>query len=120
MLGEIDCAACQHLLLTRRPAAAKCRPATAAASLTAGVAASTCAGFTFAAWTLTAFAIGCLADVLIHRVVLAIVATLPLAPFGKPSATTVARCLTQHGYTHWTRYQPVSRFWPSSRSRTAG
>jgi hypothetical protein len=22
------------------------------------------------------------------------------------------RCLAQHGYTHWTSYQPGSRFWP--------
>jgi hypothetical protein len=25
---------------------------------------------------------------------------------------TVLRYLTHHGYTHWTRYQPGSRFWP--------
>ena len=37
---------------------------------------STCAGVTFAAWTLAAFAIGVLAGVLIRRVVPAIVATL--------------------------------------------
>ena len=22
------------------------------------------------------------------------------------------QCLAQHGYTHWTSYQPASRFWP--------
>jgi hypothetical protein len=22
------------------------------------------------------------------------------------------QCLAQHGYTHWTSYQPGSRFWP--------
>ncbi len=25
---------------------------------------------------------------------------------------TIARCLSQHGYTWWTSYQPASRFWP--------
>ena len=24
----------------------------------------------------------------------------------------VAHCLSQHGYTQWTSYQPASRFWP--------
>ena len=24
----------------------------------------------------------------------------------------VQQCLAQHGYTHWTSYQPGSRFWP--------
>jgi hypothetical protein len=31
---------------------------------------------------------------------------------GKPSSGTFAQCLTQHGYTLHTRYQPASRFWP--------
>src|SRR5487761_1339778 len=31
---------------------------------------------------------------------------------GKPSSTTIAGCLVQHGYVQWTRYQPASRFWP--------
>jgi hypothetical protein len=31
---------------------------------------------------------------------------------GKPSSGTLAHCLTQHGYTLWTSYQPASRFWP--------
>lgn len=31
---------------------------------------------------------------------------------GKPSSGTFAQCLTQHGYTVHTRYQPASRFWP--------
>jgi hypothetical protein len=130
----------------------------------------------FAAWTLTAFAIGGLAGMLIRRVVPAIVATLaaytglallaanllrqhyltplvtsrlnvpgsawimsrwwtkggtlafagqppegllqqycsssPAGPLGKPSHQTLFQCLSQHGYTTWTRYQPVSRFWP--------
>jgi hypothetical protein len=35
-----------------------------------------------------------------------------LGPFGKPSPGTLAQCLSQHGYTQWTRYQPASRFWP--------
>lgn len=30
----------------------------------------------------------------------------------KPSGESVPRCLSQHGYTLWTRYQPASRFWP--------
>jgi hypothetical protein len=30
---------------------------------------------------------------------------------GKASLTP-AQCLAQHGYTHWTSYQPGSRFWP--------
>jgi hypothetical protein len=132
-------------------------------------------GLAFTGWTLTAFAIGGLAGMLIRRVVPAIVATLivyaglalaaglalrqhyltPLVtsklnvpasalitsnwgtkdgtiaftgrpPFdllnrfcppsamgpGKPSPGALAQCLTQHGYTLWTRYQPASRFWP--------
>jgi hypothetical protein len=24
---------------------------------------------------------------------------------------SLAQCLTQHGYTQWTSYQPASRFW---------
>ena len=31
---------------------------------------------------------------------------------GKPSPGTLAQCLSQHGYTQWTSYQPASRFWP--------
>jgi hypothetical protein len=31
---------------------------------------------------------------------------------GKPSSGTITQCLSQHGYTLWTRYQPASRFWP--------
>lgn len=33
-------------------------------------------------------------------------------PINKPSTETLARCLTHHGYTLWTSYQPASRFWP--------
>jgi hypothetical protein len=135
-------------------------------------------GVGFASWTLTAFAIGALAGILIRRVVPAIVATLaaytglalvtglflrqhyltPLVtsnlnlpgsasiisqrwtkggtfaftgrppidllqqlcaapPLGsvpdrKPSAVSLAQCLSSHGYTQWTSYQPASRFWP--------
>ena len=135
-------------------------------------------GIVFAAWTLTAVAIGVLAGMLIRRVVPAIVATLaaytglalaagnflslhylrplvtsnPRVPdsawifsqwwtkrgkfafagpppndvlrqFCPPSVVgpgrlakaphgTLAQCLSQHGYTQWTRYQPASRFWP--------
>jgi hypothetical protein len=28
------------------------------------------------------------------------------------SGLSPAQCLTQHGYTQWTSYQPGSRFWP--------
>ena len=130
-------------------------------------------GVAFAAWTLAAFAIGCLAGLLIRRVVPAIVATLVsyaglafaaglflrqhyLTPLlttsnngpgsawvigqwftkgGKfafvvpqksgliagliqqhcpsaPASLTLGQCLAKHGYTQWTSYQPVSRFWP--------
>ena len=31
---------------------------------------------------------------------------------GPSSIQTPAQCLTQHGYTLWTNYQPGSRFWP--------
>jgi ABC-2 family transporter protein len=31
---------------------------------------------------------------------------------GKPSSLSIAQCLTRHGYTQWTRYQPAGRFWP--------
>ena len=31
---------------------------------------------------------------------------------GKPSPGTLAQCLSRHGYTQWTSYQPASRFWP--------
>jgi len=30
---------------------------------------------------------------------------------GKPALGTLAQCLSQHGYTRWTSYQPASRFW---------
>jgi hypothetical protein len=133
-------------------------------------------GVAFAGWTLTAFAIGALAGMLIRRVVPAIAATLvvyaglafaaggflrqhylaplvtsrpnvpgsgwiisqwwtkggtfafagfppdsvlnqfcssvPSGPFGKGSQQAFAACLSQHGYTQWTSYQPASRFWP--------
>ena len=36
----------------------------------------------------------------------------PAGPLGKPSQQTFFQCLSQHGYTQWTSYQPVSRFWP--------
>jgi hypothetical protein len=29
----------------------------------------------------------------------------------KPSPGSLAQCLSQHGYTQWTRYQPAGRFW---------
>ena len=29
----------------------------------------------------------------------------------KPLPGSVAQCLSQHGYTRWTGYQPASRFW---------
>jgi hypothetical protein len=131
-------------------------------------------GVGFAAWALTAFAIGGLVGTLIRRVVPAIVATLVaytglalvagnflrqhyLTPLttsklnipasawitrqwgtkggvfafagrppislleqfcppaavgpGKPSSGTFAQCMSQHGYTLWTSYQPANRFW---------
>jgi hypothetical protein len=132
-------------------------------------------GITFAAWTLTAFAIGVLAGILIRRIVPAIAATLAayaglafvtglylrphyLAPVvtsaqnvsdsasvlsqwgtrnghfafaGQPplslleqycsapareahvsKTAIITQCLSPHGYTWWTSYQPASRFWP--------
>jgi hypothetical protein len=36
----------------------------------------------------------------------------PTGKGGKPSFGTFAQCLAPHGYTHWTSYQPASRFWP--------
>ena len=33
-------------------------------------------------------------------------------PLGKGSPGTLAQCFVQHGYTQWTSYQPVTRFWP--------
>jgi hypothetical protein len=132
-------------------------------------------GTAFAAWTLSAFAIGVLAGMLIRRIVPAIAATLavyaglalttnlflrehylPPLSTNKPdlpasawavsqwytkdgkfafpargsqlvdtvvqlcqpgtrgpgtSGVSPAQCLTQHGYTQWTTYQPGSRFW---------
>jgi hypothetical protein len=38
-------------------------------------------------------------------------AVRPVGPTGKPSHETLLQCLSQHGYTLWTRYQPASRFW---------
>ena len=35
----------------------------------------------------------------------------PVGPGGKPKAVSLAGCLTPHGYTQWTSYQPASRFW---------
>jgi hypothetical protein len=36
----------------------------------------------------------------------------PVGPLGKPSHQTFFQCLSQHGYTTWTSYQPATRFWP--------
>ena len=30
---------------------------------------------------------------------------------GKPSPGSLAQCLSRHGYTQWTSYQPAGRFW---------
>jgi ABC-2 family transporter protein len=38
--------------------------------------------------------------------------SLPSGPFGKTSQQAFVQCLSQHGYTQWTSYQPASRFWP--------
>jgi hypothetical protein len=35
-----------------------------------------------------------------------------VGPFGKPSLLSLAQCLSQHGYTQWTSYHPISQFWP--------
>jgi len=34
-----------------------------------------------------------------------------VGPGHGPKAVGLAECLTQHGYTQWTSYQPASRFW---------
>jgi hypothetical protein len=96
-------------------------------------------GIVFAAWTLAAFAIGALAGMLIRRIVPAMAATLaaytglalvtwlflrehyPLAlvttnpnidsgPFSVHDPWVLSTWHT--GHTQWTRYIPVSRFWP--------
>jgi ABC transporter len=41
----------------------------------------------------------------------------PAPPVGarvvdKPPPGSLAQCLSLHGYTQWTSYQPASRFWP--------
>jgi hypothetical protein len=36
----------------------------------------------------------------------------PVGAFGKPKAEALAQCLTPHGYTQWTSYQPASQYWP--------
>ena len=38
--------------------------------------------------------------------------SVPSGSFGKPSQQSFVQCLSQHGYTQWTSYQPGSRFWP--------
>ena len=38
--------------------------------------------------------------------------SLPAAQ-GKPELAVLAGCLSRHGYTQWTSYQPSSRFWSS-------
>ena len=35
----------------------------------------------------------------------------PVGPGGDPKSVSLAGCLTPHGYTQWTAYQPASRFW---------
>ena len=40
-----------------------------------------------------------------------IVNALSQACAGSPNVSS-AQCLTQHGYTQWSSYQPASRFWP--------
>jgi hypothetical protein len=35
-----------------------------------------------------------------------------VGPDGKPKQVGLAECLTPHGYTQWTSFQPASRFWP--------
>jgi hypothetical protein len=38
--------------------------------------------------------------------------SIPSGPFGKGSPQGFTECLSPHGYTQWTSYQPASRFWP--------
>ena len=38
--------------------------------------------------------------------------SVPSGPYGKGSPQAFVQCLSQHGYTQWTSYQPASRFWP--------
>jgi hypothetical protein len=35
----------------------------------------------------------------------------PAGPFRKPSPAFPAQCLSHHGYTLWTSFQPAGRFW---------
>jgi len=47
--------------------------------------------------------------------VIHVLQTAPAQVAGKggiPKALNTARYLLRHGYTHWTSYQPASRFWP--------
>jgi hypothetical protein len=37
--------------------------------------------------------------------------SIPLGPYGKGLPQAFVQCLSQHGYTQWTSYQPASRFW---------
>ena len=36
----------------------------------------------------------------------------PAVQGGQPKVLALAQCLSRHGYTQWTSYQPASRFWP--------
>jgi ABC-2 family transporter protein len=63
-------------------------------------------GIAFAAWTLTAFAIGALAGMLIRRVVPSIVATLAIYTGLALAAGIVLR------HTRWANDHPASHFWP--------
>jgi hypothetical protein len=38
--------------------------------------------------------------------------SVPAGPYGKGSSQAFVQCLSPHGYTQWTSYQPASRFWP--------
>jgi ABC-type transport system involved in multi-copper enzyme maturation permease subunit len=98
-------------------------------------------GIVFAAWTLVAFAVGAFAGMLIRRIVPAMAVTLavylglalatwlflrphyPLAlvtsnpgidsgPFNVNDPWVLSTWRTGPGHTIWTRYIPVSRFWP--------
>jgi hypothetical protein len=37
---------------------------------------------------------------------------VPVGPGHGQKTAGLGECLTQHGYTQWTSYQPASRFWP--------
>jgi hypothetical protein len=59
--------------------------------------------FAFAGWP---------PDNLLNRIIGVGKGLCALSGPGKPKSAEIAGCLSQHGYTQWTSYQPASRFWP--------